>query len=343
MKITSRDASGLLSKASSKYLAFLLYGQDQGLARERSFIIARQFTDNFDDPFTVNQLSGNDLADDKLRLADEANALNPFGGIRLVMVTGNGTEMTNAVKLAFENMNPDTRIIIRATDVNTRHALVKLCDGADFAASIGCYADDNRTLSQLATEIFSKDNIKIEKPALDLLISRLGADRQSSRSELEKLALFSGPDSQLSSDDIDRALGDSAAIMLDELALAVLNGQIPDFERHYARLRREGIQPIAVLRQILSLFKGMLTAKLHMRTGKNALMAAGQIRPPIHFKIKNDLIRQLGNWNETHIQDAIDRLIHAEIQIKSSGIAEPATLAGQSLLGLCLLAKKRNR
>ena len=342
MKIAARDVAGLLKAPAARYSAYLLYGPDQGLVRERARQLSDYFCDQPDDPFAQTSLTGAQLAEDKARLSDEAMAVNIFGGLRVVTVNGIGSEMTAAVKLAFAKPNPDARIIIRASDVNTRHALVKLCDETEFCASIGCYSDDQRNLQQIAKEVFAKDNISAPSEVMSAILTRLGSDRQVSLSELNKLALYAGPGGVLSLEDVADALGDSGAVAVDEVSLALLSGDVSAFERDYARLRHEGIQPIAVLRQLLSLFKGMQAAKARMQTGQSAAQAIAQLRPPVHFKMKPVITRQLGLWREAQIADAMERVMQAEIQTKSAASADPSTLTGQILLGICLRARQFN-
>ena len=342
MKIAPRDVAGLIKAPGTHYSAFLLYGPDQGLVRERARQLAHHFCDQPDDPFAQASLTGQQVSEDKARLADEANAVNIFGGPRLVTLSGSGTEITEAVKLAFASPNPDARIIIRASDVNTRHALVKLCEGAKFCASIGCYSDDARNLSEIARDIFTRDNIRVSGEVMEAITARLGVDRQMSLSELNKLALYAGDGGSLTLEDVAIALGDSGAVAIDEVSLALLTGQIEAFERDYARLRHEGIQPIAVIRQLLTLFKNMQMAKAQMQAGLPASQAIAQLRPPVHFKMKPVITRQLGLWQPEQISQSIDRLMQAEIQTKSAGSADPATLTGQILLGICLRAHHLN-
>ena len=342
MKIAARDVAGLLKAPGSRYSAYLLYGPDQGLVRERAGLLARHFSEAPDDPFAQANLTGQHVSEDKARLADEANAVNILGGLRVVTLSGSGSEMTAAVKLAFAQPNPDARIIIRASDVNTRHALVKLCDEAEFCASIGCYSDDQRSLQQIAAEIFARFNITVSPQVMSAILTRLGSDRQVSLSELDKLALFAGQGGSLSLEDLTMALGDSGAVAIDEVSIALLSGNIDSFQRDYARLRHEGIQPIVVIRQLLSVFKAMQTAKARMKEGQPAAQAIAQLRPPVHFKMKPLLTRQLGLWRENQIADSIDRLMQAEIQTKSAAAADPATLTGQILLGICLRARQLN-
>jgi DNA polymerase-3 subunit delta len=86
----------------------------------------------------------------------------------------------------------------------------------------------------------------------------------------------------------------------------------------------------------------MQAAKARMQTGQSAAQAIAQLRPPVHFKMKPVITRQLGLWREEQIADAIDRVIQAEIQTKSAASADPSTLTGQILLGICLRARQLN-
>ena len=150
MKIAPRNIAALLSQPEPKYHAYLFYGHDNGLIRERAKSIALHFTDKLDDPFVVSNLSSQDVSADKACLPDSLNALPAFGGLRLVMLSGVGTEMTEAVKIGFESLHAQARLVIQASDVNTRHALVKFCDQHPSCASIGCYQDDDRSVRRRA-------------------------------------------------------------------------------------------------------------------------------------------------------------------------------------------------
>ena len=112
MKIAPREISALLRQPDSRFNIYLLYGHDDRLVRERAKILASHFVDNLDDPFAVTHLSGADVAADKTLLVNSLNALPAFGGLRLVMLSGAGTEMTEAVKLATDGLHDEARLVI---------------------------------------------------------------------------------------------------------------------------------------------------------------------------------------------------------------------------------------
>ena len=343
MKIAPRNINSLLSQPGTTYRAFLFYGHDDGLVRERAKKIALNFTDRLDDPFDVSHLSGQDISKDKACLSDSLNALPAFGNLRLVMLSGTGTEMTEAVKIGFESLHEQARLVIQARDVNTRHVLVKFCDQHPLCASVGCYQDDSRSLNDLAQEIFKRDNIQISRDALTVLVSRLGNDRSVSRQEIEKLALFAGPRGKLTEEDVNNALGDSGAVMQDLIIISILNGNLQQFEKLYSRSQQDGQPPISILRQILSLFKNMLSARLMIETGKTSAASLSSLRPPLNFKIKPVVAAQLSKWTSNQLAEIIGRLMTTEIQIKTAGTINPSTLTGQTLLGILLRSRNLNR
>jgi DNA polymerase-3 subunit delta len=343
MKIAPRDIASLIKRPDPRFLIFFLYGQDQGLARERSLEIAHLFADNLDDPFAVTRLTGSQISEDPALLRDELDALPAFGGNRLVMVTGAGTELLGAVKNCLTSLNPNARLIIRATDVNTRHALVALCDKESQCASIGCYPDNDKSISDLARAVFAAENINVEPDGFSILTDRLGSDRQASRSELEKLALMAGPNGTLTRKDIEEALGDNAALVLDQLSISLLAGDVKSFESYHARALREGTQPVMVVRHILRLFKTLATIQSFMRGGDGVSNAVAKARPPLHFTLKPVITKTASKWSLHQSNDIIDRLIALEIQIKSGAFPDARALVGQSLLGLCLRAQAANR
>ena len=78
MKIAARDVASLLKAPGSRFSAYLLYGPDQGLVRERARLLAHHFCDSPDDPFAQANLTGQHVSEDKARLTDETNAVNVF-------------------------------------------------------------------------------------------------------------------------------------------------------------------------------------------------------------------------------------------------------------------------
>ncbi|MEL0062651.1 MAG: hypothetical protein VW801_03965, partial [Candidatus Puniceispirillum sp.] len=177
MKIAPRQVKDFLARPPTTIHAALFHGSDQGLIGERAKQLARHYSDNLDDVFSVSRISGDMLTGETGLIADAAAAIPAFGGPRLVLVKGRGAELLESCKYALEGNLDGSMIIVEASDTTTKHAIVKLFETHKAAASIGCYADSDGDIRSLATSIFSADKITVTHDALDLIVARLGSDR----------------------------------------------------------------------------------------------------------------------------------------------------------------------
>lgn len=341
MKISARETDRLLASKSESVRAYLLHGPDRGLAKERARQLAGLFCEQIDDPFSVVRLDAALVKSDPARLADELGAFAMAGQIRLVLLDGAGTDMTEAVKNAADHLHDGARLVITASDTTTRHALVQFADKHALFASIGCYPDEAKDLRQLASEVFAADQLRASDEVMSLVVQRLGSDRAASRAELDRLVLLAGPNGQLTAELVDEALADSALLAGDNLVQAVMAGQLDEMERQLGKARAEDISPVQLLRQIQGWLKSLLMAKSAMAGGASQEEAIRQLRPPLHFKLKPAFSRQLASWPEARLFDMLDRVIALEARLKSGAGLPDYSLLGQSLLGIALRNQTR--
>lgn len=86
MKLKFNQIEGFLRKPDPAIQAILVFGPDDGLARERATQLAKGAAADPDDPFLVAHLTGVEIAADPARLLDEAAAIPLTGGRRIVRV-----------------------------------------------------------------------------------------------------------------------------------------------------------------------------------------------------------------------------------------------------------------
>src|SRR5215470_7463371 len=90
VQVPTARIAAFLDRLDPLIRAVLFHGPDAGLVRERADRVARSVCRELADPFRVAELSGQILADDPARLADEAAQLSLVGGRRVVRVRGTG-------------------------------------------------------------------------------------------------------------------------------------------------------------------------------------------------------------------------------------------------------------
>jgi DNA polymerase III subunit delta len=333
VKLDARSIAGFLRKPEAAARAILVYGPDLGLVKERAEILMRTVVEDLGDPFRVADLSGDTIADDPARLADEAAAMAMTGGRRVVRVRDAGNDTVVAFQNFLEHPMGDALIVVEGGELDGRSALRKLFEKADNAAALPCYRDEMRDLPAIIRETLARSQVKIDDDALAWLAARLGADRALTRGEIDKLALYVGSGKTATLEDAQALIGDSAEIGLDDLARACASGDVAGLERVRAKLDGEGVAAIGQLRAVQRHF-----TRLHVCAGliaggldeKGAMM---RLRPPVFWKEENSFRAQLKRWPLARLGAALTGLLDAELRCKSSG--QPAELiAAQCLLQL---------
>ena len=339
MKIVPRQIASFLSKPPAEVTAVLFHGNDLGMISERAKQFAHLFSKSLDDVFSVTRLTGDMLSNEAGLIADSAATIPVFGGRRLVLVKGRGTELLEACKLALAKSFANTIIIVEASETTTKHAIVKLFETSKTAASIGCYADNIGDIGALATSTFAADHVTASRDALNIIVERLGNDRAASRSEIAKLALMAGPGGKLDADDVRIALGDSGLLTIDNIAHALASGTVGHLQQALQKAWYEDTNAVMLIRGCQTYFRQLSLASHAMQAGQSAQSALRSLRPPPHFKLQNQLQSHLRRWRPNLAMDVMNRLQDIELQLKSGGINDRIYTA-QSLLGICLRAPR---
>jgi DNA polymerase-3 subunit delta len=349
MKIDARALARFMKQPDPACQAVLLFGEDSGLVRERAEAIARTVVDDLSDPFRVAELTGETIADDPARLADEAAAMSMIGGRRVVRVRHVTPTAAKSIAGAFESFLEDVAnrkpqdlalIVIDAADLDGRSPLRKLFESAPNAAAIPCYRDEGDGLASVIRETLAQHKVRTSADALAWLASRLGGDRAVTRGEVEKLALYVGAGNEATLEDARTMVGDSADIGLDDLVDAAAGGDGVALARAYDKLVAEGLPAIAILRAAQRHFMRLHLCAGLIAAGQDADQAMMRLRPPVFWKQKDSFRGQLRRWPLQRLALALERLLDAEIACKSSsGAAE--TLAGRCLFDLSQAAAAR--
>lgn len=345
MKIAAASADRFITKPDAKIRAIVLYGPDEGLVGERARRAALTVVPDLADAFRLVELSGGQLKDDPARLADEMGAISLMGGRRVIRVRPAGEDSAAALENAL-NAPGDALIVLEAGDLKKSSKLRKLAEDHQAIAAIACYADDERALEQLVQSALTENKLKPDPGVAQWLVDNLGGDRGVSRRELEKLALYFGADGEkggeVSLDDCLAIVGDSAALGLDDVALAVGDGYQAALDRALDRVLAEGHAAVSILRALSRHFLRLHGLSAMVQGGVAPAAAVDRARPPVHFKVKPRLVRQLALWSPAHLGRALDLLTEAELQCKTTGMPD-RTICRRACLALANAANQAAR
>lgn len=310
----------------------LAYGPDAGRVRETAERIVKAVAGSLDEPFTVATLTDDQLAADPALLVDEARSLSFTGGRRVVWVGQAGGGFRQAIEAYLANPGGDALIVAEAGMLAKTARLRSLFEAAGDAAIIACYEDSPEDLRTLILSSVEGAGMRMDEDAIELLIDRIGSDRALSRSEIGKLLLYCHGRDSISLADVEAACGDVSASSLESLIDAAFAGEADEACRRFTQLIDSGSIPASILSAVGSHVARLMEWQLDVRAGKTPSAVVRGARPPMPTSRQSAVIRQLGAWDASALDEAMRTILDATRQARdwpalANPIAERVVMA----------------
>ncbi len=320
----------------------LIYGPDAGLVHERAEALVRVSVDDPADMFSLIRIDGDELSANPYRLVEEANTIPMFGGRRAIWVRAGSRNIVPAVEAV---------IAAPSAGLPRRHRGGRSAQDravAQHSARSRKERSRDRLLCrrrarhrEVIDDELKKAGLAIAPDARAALMPFLGGDRQASRGELQKLALYVHGNDRIPLEDVMAVVADASAVALDNVIDAAFSGKPPERRNsfresarrgHRARRHRFGGASPSVEACTAC---GLRSKKVSRSTG-----AVEGARPPIHFRRKSAIETALRAWTAAKLLDAMTSLADALFQTRlQSHLAE--TIAQRSLMTLAAAARKK--
>jgi len=328
--IKPADVDAFVARPDPARPIVLVFGPDAGLVGERVNALIKSSVDDANDPFALARLEAEDLAAEPSRLVEEAQTIPLFGGRRAVWVKAGSRNIAPAVEALVALPAIECRVVIEAGDLRRNAPLRALCEKAKNAAALPCYADSERDRERLIDAEMRDAGLKLAPDARAMLIPLLGGDRQASRNEIAKLALYARGRDQVGVDDVAAVVSDASALALDDIVDATFAGRPAELETQLAKARLAGTAAgsilFAVQRQVAQLHKW----RTAIEAGAGFSLDGAQ--PPVNFRRKEAIAAALKLWSAARLLTAMSELADAALQSRRNAdladtIAERALLA----------------
>jgi DNA polymerase-3 subunit delta len=338
--LKGRDIDAFLARPDAGRPIILLYGPDAGLVRERADALMASAVDDPNDPFSLVRLDGDELSAEPSRLVDEAMTVPLFGGRRAIRVRAGSRSFASGIDTLADSPLKDCRIVIEAGELRPESPLRKACERAKTAVAIACYPDTERDLAKLIDDELRVSNLRIAPDARAVLMSLLGGDRQASRNELRKLALYAHGQGEVALDDVMTVVSDASELKLDPIVDSAFAGKPEVVESEFTKAMVAGTYPgviiMAAQRQAAWLHKSALAVA--DGTPTSTLLESGY--PRVHFSRKANVEIALRNFSPAKLAAIIEQLATAALDARKQASLASA-IAQRTLLSIAVNAKRR--
>ena len=218
----------------------------------------------------------------------------------------------------YELQNSDITVILISDLLDKKSKLRNFFEKTNNVICIPFYPDEHKSLNMIANNFFKKKGIKISQQTINLIIDRANQSRQHLNNELKKIENFALNKKEIRDVDIIKLtnLGKNYEISeLVETCLAKNQNKLLKImnENHFSN---EDV--ILILRIFLTKAKRLLNLAVNSKQNKNFDEAISKFKPPIFWKEKPYVKKQLINWSESKLKKLIDEINEIELLSKKN-------------------------
>ena len=340
--LKAADVDAFVARPNPERPIVLLFGPDAGLVHERAEKLINASVDDPRDPFALVRIEGDALASEPSRLVEEAHTVPLFGGRRAVWIKSGSRNFAAAVEAVVASPPVDCRIVIEAGDLKRNAPLRAICEKARSAAVLPCYADNERDLARLIDDEMRDAKLTITPDARAALVSLIGGDRQASRSEIRKLALYAHGKDRVVLEDVIAVVADASALGLDAVVDAAFTGRASDTEAQFSKALSAGTSSGSIMSWALRYVTQLHKARVALDAGEDTFIAMRSFMPPVHFSRADTVQAALRSWTAPRLERAMEQLAEAALNVRrTASLAD--SLAQRALLSLAVSARRKER
>ena len=310
--IKSYEADRLISAPPAHFFAYLVFGSDVGLIRERSLNLFRRFSKGQHETFSTARLAGDDVASDPNLLAEEAYSIGLFGGKRAIWIETGSKQIASRFEPLFESPPSDCVIVVEAGALKRDAPLRMMFERARNAAGIECYPDSVQDLARIVDEAVSVAGLRITPDAREELLTQLGGDRAATRAEIEKLVLYAAGKDAITVHDVEAVVANESTLALDAAIGSAFSGERELVTDTAARAFETGNDPGVLIGNALRHALAMHRAKVGLEHGGSEESAINAIvRGNRNQALRERTLRQLRGWSAARLARTVDMLSDA--------------------------------
>lgn len=317
---------------------YLFYGPDDGQSRG----LAARLLEGLGATRTL--VPSGAIKSGATSLADEAGALNLFGGPRLIWVEPAGDDIADAVAALLDAPPPESAVVAIAGALRKTSALVKLAEGSPGAVAFASYLPEGRDAERMVSDLGRRFGLKIGQPVAARIAAHCANDQAIAAQELDKLATFidASPHApkELGHDAVDAVGAENSEGDFLRLADLALIGQLAELGAAIERLSASGSEAIPAIRSLQRrlLMLAPLRARIDRGEPLDAVMTS--LGKALFWRDKDKVAEMLRKWTAEDLATIAERAGSLEHELFFTDAPEKEAL-GEELLTIARRASRR--
>jgi len=292
---------------------YLFYGNNAGLIDEtiNNTIIPNSSKN-------VNYYEENEVINNVDVFKEEILNRSFFEDSKLILISRVTDKILAIIEEIIEKNINDVKILLRTGTLDKKSKLRNFFEKSSKTIIVPFYEDNNQTLSILAQNFFKEKKINISSENINLIVNRSKGDRLNLKNELEKIFNFARNKKSISSEEIIKLTNLAENYDVSELIDQCLSKNKKKTINILNENNLSSEDNILILKIFLFKLKRLKKLKETMSTEKDIEKVLSSYKPPIFWKDKDFIKKQLQNWSLDQINSLLKDINQLEILIKKN-------------------------
>ena len=299
-------------KKFDKQNFFLIYGENEGLKKEVIQNLKKNMEGNIE-----NYDEAQILVDKKIFYEKIFNQ-SLFDKEKIIIVNRCSDKIYEVIENIFEKNISDTKVILEANILDKKSKLRNLFEKDKRLITIPTYKDTSLGLLEIARKFFNNYKISISQEAINLLVSRCNGDRGHLKSELDKVLIYMHGRKNINLEEIYKLTNLSENFSINELVDNSLSKNYQKTSEIINESNYNSEDGMIILRTFLQKAKRLLNIYEKLDNNLSFDNLINDYKPPIFWKDKPVVKKQLENWSKSKIKDLIYNVNKTETDIKKN-------------------------
>ena len=340
MKLAGAAASRYFARPEPDRAGLLNFGADpMRVALKRQEVIAALIGPEGEAEMRLTRIPAADLRKDGALLADAVKAQGFFPGPRVAFLEDAADGLAPVVQAALADWRKgDAAIVVTAGALAAKSALRKLFEDHPNAYAAGIY-DDPPGREEIEAVLKKAGLRDIGREAMtDLLALARDLDPGDFRQTVEKIGLYKhGDATPLLPDEVALCAPVTVEAEVDDLLHIVAEGRTAELGPMMRRLEGQGVGPVTLCIGTTRHFRNLHAAACDPG---GAASGIGRLRPQVHFKSRDRMVRQAESWGVHRLEQALTVLTDTDLTLRSASRAPAMAVMERALIRLAMLGRR---
>ena len=297
----------------NKYNLYLFYGENEGYKNE---IIKNKFEKLY--PNQIYRYDEKEVLEKKNEFFNGILSKSFFENQKIIIISRVSDKIKDIIEeISLKNIE-DIKIILSANILEKKSKLRNYFEKEKKAICTAFYADNSQTLSNIALNFFREKKISIPQQTINFLIERCRGNRENLNNELTKIENFSVSKKKINTEDILKLTNLAENYNTSELTDNCLAKNIRKIINILNENNYSNEDCILIIRTLLNKAKRIVKLQEDVKNNKSIDQAIMNFKPPIFWKDKEIVKKQMNQWSLKKINNMIININETELLIKKN-------------------------